>query len=193
MVAIIAALLALLVELGLSAGPGFADAQTETVKAPMLRARVGVDLIGNLSLNATLLGAAGREPSRTVCGSPCLGNLSLRAISGFASLRFHNSGELQGFVELGLGIGRLINLSSDDLFEKPAIRGRGGFSMLVAAGARWFVLRSIGLGASLQWSMWTNVSQPAHGFGGPYDVAARDNLIVTALAPVLSIDFAPGR
>src|SRR5437773_1566396 len=103
------ALLALPVELGLSVGPAIADAD-EAVVSPLLRARVGVDLFDFLSLNASLAGAVGSEASQTCFSSPC-GSASLRAISGFASLRFTGGGDFQGFAELGAGVGHLISLS----------------------------------------------------------------------------------
>jgi hypothetical protein len=135
MVAIIAVLLALPVEVGLSAGLGQANA-LDGVVAPMLRARVGVDLIENLSLNANLLGAAGSEPELTSLGTVYRGSASFRAISGFASMRVRNAGDLQGFVEFGAGIGHLINLSADAKYGGPAMRGRGGLSLMLAGGAR---------------------------------------------------------
>ena len=119
-VLILLALLALPIELGFSAGPAFADAG-ESVTSPMLRARLGVDVAEHLSLNAAILGAAGgSEPSRVFCGGPCAQSPSFRAIAGHLSLRFRSLGEVQGFGEVGVGAGHLINLSGADLFENPA-------------------------------------------------------------------------
>jgi hypothetical protein len=194
MVALIAALLSLPIEIGLSAGPGYADAQTEYVNAPMLRARVGVDLIENLSFNATLLGAAGSERARTFCSNPplCRGSAGLRGISGLATVRLRNEGDLQGFVELGAGVGHLIYLSADEQFENPAKRGRGGLSLMLAAGGRWFVSRNLALGAALQWTSWTHVEQRQHWYGID-NIPAQSDLSASALALMFSIDIAPAR
>jgi len=191
MVAITAVLLALPVELGLSFGPGFAD-DNGAVVVPMLRARVGVDLIEMVSLNATLLGAAGSEPPRSFCVGPCPGSASLRAISGLVTVRPRSTGDFQGFVELGLGVGHLINLSADDQFENPARRGHGGLSLMLASGGRWFVSRTLALGAALQWSSWTQVEQPAYTSGSTI-IPAQSGLSASALALMFSLDFAPGR
>jgi hypothetical protein len=156
----------------------------------MLRARVGVDLIESLSLNATLLGAAGSEPELTSLGTVQRGSASLRAISGLATLRLRSAGDFQGFVELGTGIGHLINLSADSKFGGPAMRGRGGLSLMLAGGGRWFVSRTIAFGAALQWTSWTHVQQPAYTDG---NIPAQSNLSASALALMLTIDFAPAR
>jgi hypothetical protein len=192
-IALAALLAALPIEVGFSAGPAVAN-DAGLVTAPMLRVRVGVELIESLSLNATLLGAAGSEPSINSCagGSDCLGRGSLRAISGLASLRLRSSGDEQGFVELGAGVGHLIILSPNDQFENPSQRGRGGFSYLIAGGVRWFVSRKLALGLSLEWTAWSHVEQPAHYYGIDL-VPAQSGLSAGALALMFSINLAPFR
>ena len=186
-----ALLVALPLELGFSAGLAAAD-DAGTVTAPMLRARLGLELTENFSLNATLLGAAGSEPPGGFCNSSCKDQSSLRAISGLASMRLRSNGDLQGFVELGAGVGHLILLSPRDPFENPAQRGRGGFSYLIASGGRCFISRKLALGLSLEWASWSHLEQAAHQYGN-VAVPAQSGLSAGALALLFSVDFAPFR
>jgi hypothetical protein len=190
MIAIAAVVFALPIEFGLSAGIANAETISESVRAPMFQARVGVDVLDLLSLNATVLGSAQPDPVYPGCCA-ARNPSSLRAISGLATLRLHSSGDVQGFVELGGGPGHLIELTPALQFENPAMRGRGGFSWLLGAGGRWFVARTVAFGAELQWIQWTNVGVPAFTYG----VENRPATTTTqgALALMLSVDFAPFR
>ena len=108
-----------------------ADGFREGPLAPALGARAGIDFADHLTLSARVLGVAGPETSSSFCGGSggCRsGSASFRAISGFASLRLHTAGDLQGFIEGDLGVGHLISLSDNDLFENPAEHGRGGLA-----------------------------------------------------------------
>ena len=190
MIAIVALLLAVPIELGLSAGAGFADAR-EAVVAPMLRARLGLDLFDHLSLNGALLVAAGGEPVSNYCGVNCRGESGLRAVAALASVRVQSVGDLQAFIELGAGIGHLINLSADQTFENPPLRGRGGPAFLVEGGGRWFLSPGLALGLSMQWTQWTHVGHPA--YASALDVPAESDLRVSVFAFLLSLDFEPFR
>lgn len=172
-----------------------ADGFREGPLAPALGARAGIDFADHLTLSARVLGVAGPETSSSFCGGSggCRsGSASFRAISGFASLRLHTAGDLQGFIEGDLGVGHLISLSDNDLFENPAEHGRGGLAYQVGAGGRWFVTRGVALGVELAWTSWTNVSRPAFTYGNQ-NVPARNDLAASAFLVLLSVGFSPGR
>ena len=163
MFAVLALIAAVPLELELSGGP--ISTLDVGPGAPALMARVAVDLLDHLSLGASLLGVTGGEPQRTSCGSPCRGNASFQAISGLASLRLHTAGPLQAWLEGGAGIGHLISLSGDDLFEAPPIRGRSGPAFLIGIGLRKALTPVIAFGGQLAWTKWTNCEQAAHQYG----------------------------
>jgi hypothetical protein len=93
------------------------------------QARVGVDFADHVTVSGALFGVPGPEATRDSCGNNCNGNASFRALSGLAIVRLHSAGKLQGFLEGGLGAGKLSSLSADDLFENPAEHGRAGLSL----------------------------------------------------------------
>jgi len=182
------------VELEFAGGVGWpsADAPQNGPTAPALMARAGADFLEHFTLSATLLGIPGPETALSFCGSPCRGNASFKAISGFAMLRVHTAGDLQLFVEGGIGPGHLISVSADDLFENPAQHGRGGPAYLAGGGARWFVARQAAIGLEVAWTAWTNVSRPAYTYGIS-DIPARSDLTVSALMLLLSLGWSAGR
>jgi hypothetical protein len=61
---------------------------------------------------------------------------------------------------------------------------------MLAGGGRWFVSRTLALGAALQWTSWTHVEQPEHYYGID-NIPAQSNLSASALALMFSLDFAP--
>ena len=161
----------------------------------MLQARAGVDLFDHLSLGATLLGVPGREEPLSFCGGglSCYHNASFRAISGFASARLRTSGEdLKIFGEAGIGVGHLISLSEDDLFENPPLHGRVGLAYLLGFGGRLFVTRKVAVGLALEMTTWTQVGHVAYTYGVQEEPAASD-IAVSAFMVLLSVAFAPFR
>jgi len=165
-VALVALIASVSLELELSGGLVSGSGEQQSSSAPVLRTPVGVDLADHFLLGASLLGVAGREQMEgSACPSPCPVDTSFRASAAFASARMHGSGDLQGFLEGGIGVGHLISLSGSDLFENPPLHGRGGLAYLVGAGARYFLFRQVAVGASVAWTLWTNVEQSAHSYG----------------------------
>ena len=65
-------------------------------------------------------------------------NLRARGNSAHGGAGSEEAASLQrvDFVELGAGVGHLINLSASYQFENPAKRGHGGLSLLLAGGGR---------------------------------------------------------
>ena len=180
-VALVAWIAGVSLELELSGGLVSGSGEQQSSSAPVVRTLVGVDLAEHFLLGASLLGVAGREQMRgSACASPCPVDTSFRASAAFASARMHGSGDLQGFLEVGIGVGHLISLSGGDLFENPPLHGRGGLAYLVGAGA------------SVAWTLWTNVEQSAHGYGATR-VPARSDLTADGALFLLSIGFAPFR
>jgi hypothetical protein len=173
---------------------GFALPQDTGPVTPALQLRVGADFIDHIGLGVTLLGIPGPETKESFSGCPgCgAGGASFRAISGLGSLRLHSSGDLQAFFEVGLGVGHLISLSDEDLFEDPALHGRGGFTWLAGVGGRWYVLRQFALGLSLSLTGWSRVSRPAFTYGTE-DVPASSNLTAGAALVLFSVSWSPGR
>jgi hypothetical protein len=169
-----------------------ADTPQNGPGAPALQARAGADLFEHLTVSAALLGVAGAQTARPFCASPCKGNASFRAISGFLALRLHTAGDLQAFVEGGIGPGHLISVSPDDLFENPPQHGRGGPAYLVAVGGRGFVSRQLALGLEVAWTKWTNVSRPAF-VSGATSFPARSDLSVDAIALLVVVSWSAGR
>ena len=163
--------------------------------APALGARAGVSF-EHLTLSAFLLGVAGGSTGEGFCGGSggfCrYGQTSFSAMSGFATLRLHTSGNVQGFIEGGAGAGQLKSLSSNDLFENPAQHGRLGPAFFLAAGARWFPTRRVSVGLEAAWTKWTNVSRPEFTYGAS-PIAAASDLKVSALLVLFSVGFSPGR
>src|SRR5256885_7439285 len=103
------------VSLELEVAGGFAqpsaDAPQNGPTTPALQARVGADFLEHVTVSATVLGIPGRETARSFCGggAGCNMEASFRAISAFATLRLHTAGDLQAFVEGGIGPGHLIS------------------------------------------------------------------------------------
>ena len=140
---------ALLPELEVALGAAGAvgpDAPDSTPLAFALRVRAGVELSDHFTLSAALLGMPGSEAQQTSCDVSCYGNGSFKAISGLALLRAHTAGDLQFFLEGGIGAGHLISLSGDDLFQNPAEHGRGALAYWLGGGGRWFAKRQVALG-----------------------------------------------
>jgi hypothetical protein len=191
-IALVGLLAALPIELELAGGAAFSREFEEPPPAPCLKVRAAVHLLDYLAMGASLLGVPGSEPQRRFCGSPCRGNASFKAIAGFASLRLHSTGDFQMFAEGGLGIGHLISLSSDDLFEDPPLRGRGGPAYLAGGGARLFVARNVALGLELAWTKWTKVEQAAHQYG-VVSLPAQTDLTASALLLLFSINYSLSR
>jgi len=192
-VALVALIAGVSLELELSGGLVSGSGEQQSSSAPVLRTLVGVDLAEHFLLGASLLGVAGREQMRgSACASPCPVDTSFRASAAFASARMHGSGDLQGFLEVGIGVGHLIRLSGSDLFENPPLHGRGGLAYLVGGGARYFLFRQVAVGASVAWTLWTNVEQSAHSYGATR-VPARSDLTADGALFLLSIGFAPFR
>ena len=166
-----------------------ADAPEDGPVAPALRLRVGADFDRHLTVAGTVLGIVGGEPERSFCGSYCGPNASFKAISGFASLRAHTPGDPQLFLEGGVGLGHLISVSAEELFENPAQHGRVGPAFFVGGGGRWFGGgQHVALGIDLSWTMWTNVSRPAFTYGAS-DLPARSDLTVRAILLLFSVTW----
>jgi hypothetical protein len=174
-------------EFELSVGPGVSLDPISPVSALALHGGVGVDLLEHLTLGASLLGIPGSEPNNSP-GPPLF-----KAISGFASLRVHSSGDLQFFAEGGAGVGHLIVLSRNDTYyqESPPLRGGGGAALLLGGGLRYFVSRGVAAGVKLSWTEWTNVGHAGH-VGTP-EVSPESGLTVSAFLLLVSLTFAPGR
>lgn len=160
--------------------------------APALGLRAGLGLSDYFTLSASLLGVVGGSNDRVYCGGGCNGQASFSALTGLASLRLHTPGDVQAFLEGGVGVGVLRSLSSDDLFENPTEHGRLGPAFFVGAGVRWFPTRKVSIGLEAAWTEWTNVSRPDFTYGAS-PIAAASDLKVSALLVLLSVGFSPGR
>ena len=147
-------------EIEASTGVALADASGIPL---MLRA--GVAPIDYLTISAAFLGIPGSEPDRKTCGSPFPGNGAFKAVSGFVIFRAHTTGTVQGFFDAGIGIGHLIRLSADDLFENPAYEGRAGPAYWLGAGLRGVTASGLTIGIEAAWTRWTNVTRPAFIYG----------------------------
>jgi hypothetical protein len=161
--------------------------------AAMLQARVGVDFAHHLTLGATLLGVPGSDcnPCYFLKGS---GNAAFKAISGFISLRFHTSGDLQAFIDVEGGIGHLIILSPDDLFEHTQYRGRGGPAWMLGIGGRWFFAHTLAVELELAATQWSNVSHPAYAsYASPPLLPEESGLTAGAVMLLLGLVFSPFR
>ena len=90
------------------------------------------------------------------------------------------------------GVGHLISLSADDLFENPAQHGRGGPAYLLGAGGRWFAVRQLAIGVELAWTTWTNISRPGYTYGVE-NRPARSDLTASALLLLFSVGWSFGR
>jgi len=192
---LLAAPVALELELAGGVALPSADAPQDGPAGPALQARAGADFFEHVTISAVLLGVVGEQTAASFCGGgggACRGNASFRAISGFVALRLHAAGDLQGFVEGGIGPGHLISLSADDLFENPAEHGRGGPAVLLAVGGRGFVSRQVALGLELAWTKWTNVSRPAFTYGAT-NLPARSDLSVDAIMLAFLVSWSTGR
>jgi hypothetical protein len=130
-----------------------------------LMLRAGVAPIDYLTISAVVLGIPGSEPDLKTCGTTCPGNAAFKAVSGFAMLRGHTGGTLQVLVDAGIGIGHLIRLSSDDLFENPAYEGRAGPAYWLGAGLRGVSASGLTIGVEIAWTRWTNVTRPGYAYG----------------------------
>jgi hypothetical protein len=159
---------------------------------PALQARAGVDLTGFLEADAVFLGVLGDQTSSSSCGSGCTGNASFSAYSLFAALRPHTTGKVQFWLEGGVGVGHLVSLSDDDLFEDPAIHGRGGIALRFGGGVRWFVQPTFSLGMELAWTSWSNLSRPAYTYGTE-DRPADPNFSTGATLLLFSLGWSTGR
>jgi len=163
--------------------------------APALQARAGADFFDHVTVSAVLLGIAGPETSQSFCaggGGACKGNASFRAVSGFVAVRLHLSSDAQPFLEAGIGPGKLISVSADDLFENPAQHGSAGPAYLIGLGGRVFVSRQLALGLELAWTQWTNVSRPAFVYGS-LSMPARSDLTVSSLLLLFAVSWSAGR
>jgi hypothetical protein len=183
---------ALEVELAGGVAQPHADAPENGPVTPALRLRVGADFDRHLTIAGTVLGIVGDETERSVCGTYCGRNASFKAISGFASLRAHTAGDLQVFLEGGVGLGHLISVSAENLDENPAQHGRIGPAFFVGAGTRWFGGEHVAVGLDLSWTTWTNVSRPAFTYGAT-DMPARSDLTVSAVLLLLSVAWTSER
>ena len=153
--------------------------------------RAGVALIDELTLSAAFLAVPGDESTSTSCGGPCHGNAAFKAVSGFAILRGHTKGTIQVFGDAGIGIGHLIRVSADDLFENPAKEGRAGPAYWLGAGLRGVTAQGLTIGIEAAWTRWTNVSRP--GFvSGITQVPASSDLAVDALLLLVNVGWAFG-
>ncbi|HXN54693.1 MAG TPA: hypothetical protein VN874_00385 [Myxococcales bacterium] len=192
MIVLIGLLAALPIELELSAGAAFNDKRN----APVMQARAGVDLFSHLTVGASLLGIPGSEDRRAFCALPsCYPTTPqtwFKAISGFVTLRAHTSGDLQVFVDGGVGVGHLISLSPSNLFEDPALYGRAGPAFLLGMGGRWFVTHNLAAGVELSWTQWTHVARPFYVYGADF-VPATTTLAVHAVLLQFSLGWAFGR
>ena len=180
-------------EFEITAGAASPDATApshEVPLGPVLGARAGLNL-GHLTLSASLLGVVGgstREGNST-CD---LGQGSFSALSGFVTLRLHTAGDVQGFIEGGLGGGQLRSLSADYLCESPGEHGRLGPALFLGAGARWFPTRRVSVGLEAAWTNWTHVSRFGFTYGTT-QIASANDLTISALLVVFSVGFSPGR
>jgi hypothetical protein len=167
-----------------------APAEDDGPSAVALQARAGVDFADHLTVSGAVFGVPGSGTTTDSCGSDCRGNASFSALSGLAIIRLHSAGEVQAYVEGGLGIGQLSSLSGDDLFENPALHGGTGLSLWLGLGGRWFVTPRLAVGLTGGWTNWSNISRPAFTFGAT-DIPATTSLKASALLLMFSVGWRP--
>ena len=164
--------------------------------APLLGLRAGFHASDHLTLSGAFLGVLGPTTEGGFCGggSNCNSSGAFSAISWLGLLRLHTAGDLQGFIEGGVGGGKLKSWSpsDSDRLENPTLHGRVGPVLFVGAGARYFVARTIPVGLELAWTRWTNVSRPSFPYGVS-DQPAVDDLTVNAYLLMFTFGFTPGR
>ena len=185
------ALLAVSLEFGVAGG--IASPQDVGPTTPVLQASAGIDFLEHLTLGGALVGVLGAE-NRVVDYCPfCTGdNSSFRAIAGLLLIRAHTSGNLQGWIGFGAGPGHLISVSDAEMFEDPALHGRGGLALQLAGGGRYFASRNLALGAEFSWTRWNHLFRPAYTYGVS-ERPAESDLTETAVLLMLSVTWSIGR
>ena len=154
----------LAIEAGLGLGVG-TNLGRASQPGAMLRGAVEISPVEHFGLGLTVLDVPGSSPSMESCGSPCSGYGSFSAISGLLTARWYAGQQWRWYLEGGAGVGHLVSLANDDLFEHPALHGSGGFAWLLGFGVRRHVGDHAAIGMAAQMTQWTNVTQPAHTYG----------------------------
>jgi hypothetical protein len=152
--------------------------------APIFNLRAGVDFVDHVGLSLSFVSANGPQGS----GNPFPFQPAFAAWAAFVNLRLHSSGDLQLFVEGGVGPGHLIRLQENNLIDSqdhPPFSGTAALAWRVATGVRGRIFESLWLGADLSLTSWNGVVRPFTTRAGP----AASDLSAYSLAAMLSLTF----
>jgi len=174
------------VEVELAGGAG--ETAYSSVGAPVVSLRAGPEIGGFFSPGVRVTGFLGPEGSDVTSGGPAQDRAANRGWSVLADARFHTPGRIQGLLDLGVGLGRLIR-AQDSIDEASPMVGDVSAAFQIGIGVRAFVGPSLALGVQLIGNIWTgtHLATPVAHFS-----PAEQHVVGgAALCGSVTFDFAP--
>ena len=134
------------VELGAGAAKNI-----EHSPAPVVSLRVGTDFVDVFAPGIRATAMVGPDVPRRR-GDPAAN----RAWSVLAELRMHTPGRVQAYLDLGVGVGRLVQEGSR--LDFTAMAGSTGLAFQIGAGMRAHLASRLTMGIGLVMPVWTGVA-----------------------------------
>jgi len=147
---------------------GYGEMADSSVGAPVVSVRAGPEIGGFFSPGVRVTGFLGPEGSDVTSGGPAQDRAANRGWSILADARFHTPGRIQGLLDLGVGLGRLIRAQGSIDEASPTV-GDVSAAFQIGIGVRAFVGPSLALGVQLIGPIWTgtHLAAPVAQFSRP--------------------------